>query len=213
MRSDAQLGLFARGEPAIGTRFAGARRVALDRTSWVEHVPGWLAPSGALFESLLAAAAWEQRDRWMFERMVREPRLTAEFPDLSAVPLPLLREIGAALSRHYGVPYDGLWVNLYRDERDSTSWHGDRPSCKRDECIVPVLSLGATRRFLIRPRDGGKSTVFQPAGGDLIVMGGRCQKDWLHAVPKQTQPAGARISVNFQSTLQATPNAPETSRR
>ncbi len=205
LRSDAQLGLFAHGQPTVDKRFASARRVALDRFSWVEHVPGWLSSSDALFESLLAVARWEQRDRWMFERMVREPRLTAEYPDLSAVPLPLLREIGASLSEHYGIPYDGLWLNLYRDQRDSTSWHGDRPSCKRDECIVPVLSLGATRRFLLRSRDGGKSTVFQPAGGDLIVMGGRCQKDWLHAVPKQTRSAGARISVNFQSTLQATP--------
>jgi alkylated DNA repair dioxygenase AlkB len=199
-----QLRLFAGAKPTIDTGFATARRIHLDPFSWVDYVPNWLSDDEQLFESLLGVARWEQRDRWMFDRMVREPRMTAEYPVLSEAPVPLLREIGAALSEHYRIPYDGLWMNLYRDHRDSTSWHGDRPSCKRDECIVPVLSLGAPRRFLIRSRQGGKSAVFNPAGGDLIVMGGRCQKDWLHAVPKQSQPAGARISVNFQSMLQAT---------
>jgi alkylated DNA repair dioxygenase AlkB len=116
-----------------------------------------------------------------------------------------LRDIAGSLSSHYGVPYDGLWLNLYRDHRDSTSWHGDWPSCKRDVCVVPVLSLGASRRFLVRPRDGGKSIVLTPRSGDLVVMGGRCQRDWLHCVPKQAATAGPRVSVNFKSTLQARP--------
>jgi alkylated DNA repair dioxygenase AlkB len=101
------------------------------------------------------------------------------------------------------VPYDGLWLNLYRDHRDSTSWHADKLSCRRDVCVVPVLSLGASRQFLIRPRTGGRALAFTPSSGDLIVMGGRCQRDWVHSVPKQARSAGARISVNFQSTLQA----------
>ena len=123
----------------------------------------------------------------------------------SETPILLLRTIGAALAEHYRVPYDGLWVNLYRDNRDSTSWHADSSSCKRDECIVPVLSLGAARRFLVRPRKGGASTAFTPEGGDLIVMGGRCQRDWLHSVPKQREYAGPRVSVNFKSAAQAIP--------
>ena len=68
---------------------------------------------------------------------------------------------------------------------------------------MPVLSLGATRRFLLKPREGGRSIVLVPAGGDLIVMGGRCQRDWQHCVPKQTSPTGARISVNYSSRAQA----------
>ena len=103
------------------------------------------------------------------------------------------------------MPYDGLRINLYRDHRDSTGWHGDRPTCKRDECIVPVLGLGAARRFLLKPRDGGHSIALAPASGDLAAMGGRCQRDWLHCVPKQARTAGMRISVNFPSRLQATP--------
>ena len=56
-------------------------------------------------------------------------------------------------------------------------WHADRPADKLDEAVIPVLSLGATRRFLIKPDRGGRSTVITTHGGDLVVMGGRCQKD------------------------------------
>jgi alkylated DNA repair dioxygenase AlkB len=136
----------------------------------------------------------------MYEGLVDEPRLTAEVPVLSQAPIQALRDIGAALSAQYGVTFDGLWLNLYRDHRDSTSWHADSHARKRPECVVPVLSLGATRRFLVRPREGGRSISFTVAGGDLIAMGGRCQRDWLHCVPKETQRAGTRISVNFKSS-------------
>ncbi len=97
----------------------------------------------------------------------------------------MLRTIAATLSTHYDVQYDRLWMNLYRDHHDGTGWHADRPANKRDTAIVPVLSLGATRRFLIRPAGGGPKTVLTPAGGDLVVMGGRCQRDWVHCVPGQ----------------------------
>jgi alkylated DNA repair dioxygenase AlkB len=67
---------------------------------------------------------------------------------------------------------------------------------------VPVLSLGAQRRFLIKPVSGGASVAFAPRGGDLLVMGGRAQRDWRHTAPKQTRPAGPRISLNFSSRAQ-----------
>jgi alkylated DNA repair dioxygenase AlkB len=174
---------------AVDTRFTTARRIDLDETSWVEHVPGWLQGSGALFDELLATAPWEQRYRMMFARRFIEPRLTAEYPDIAQAPQALLHTVAESLSEHYGVPYRKLWMNLYRTHRDSTGWHGD--------LIGKVLSLGATRRFLIKPAEGGASESFTVGAGDLIVMGGRSQRDWRHSVPKQTTPAGARISVNF----------------
>lgn len=189
-------------KPCVDASFATRQRTALDTTSWIEVVPRWLANPDALFAHLLDALRWEQRERYMYTGMVTEPRLTAELHDFAAAPSPLLVEAAAALSTQYGVQYDGLWCNLYRDGRDSTAWHGDRISCKRDECVVPVLTLGATRRFLIKPKQGGRSVVFRPAAGDLLVMGGRCQRDWLHAVPKTAEPCGARISLNFMSREQ-----------
>lgn len=191
---------------AVDASFATAQRTPLDEHSWVEHVPGWLTGSAELFDHLLALPGWEQRERWMPQGKVAEPRLTIDVADLDAAPHPVLRTVADALTAHYGVHYDGLWMNLYRDHRDSTGWHGDAASCRRTVCTVPVLSLGAARRFLVRPADGGPSTTFSPVSGDLVVMGGRCQTDWRHAVPKQTQPSGPRVSVNFRATSQSRPD-------
>jgi alkylated DNA repair dioxygenase AlkB len=202
-----QPSLFDAEDPRVDAGFATARRIRLDAHSWVEHVPSWLTGSEQLFDQLLETAPWEQRERWMYTRTVTEPRLTAEYPRLALAPQAMLHTLAGVLSRHYGVAYDGLWVNLYRDHHDSTGWHGDGPSARRTECIVPVLSLGAARRFLIRPVDGGTSTVLQPLSGDLVVMGGRCQTDWRHCVPKQTGSAGPRISVNFSARSQAAPDS------
>ena len=198
-----QLDLFDSDQVTVDKSFTAARRVWLDRTSWVEHVPGWLTGGRGLLARLRDSAAWEQRERWMFTQMVTEPRLTAEYPVLADAPQPELHLIAAALSAHYGVAYDRVWMNFYRDQGDGTGWHADRPANRPETAIVPVLSLGATRRFLIRPEAGGPSTVFSPASGDLIVMGGRCQRDWRHCVPKQKTPAGPRSSLNFSSRQQA----------
>jgi alkylated DNA repair dioxygenase AlkB len=194
-----QPGLFDEDEPSLDRSFATARLVQLDETAWVEHVPGWLAGSSQVLGMVLDTIAWEQRQRWMYTRMVTEPRMTAEYPVLADAPQPILREIGAALSDHYGVRYERLWMNLYRDNNDGAGWHADRPANKLPETVIPVLSLGATRRFLIRPAAGGKSTVFSPASGDLIVMGGTCQRGWVHCVPKQKTAAGPRASLNFSA--------------
>ena len=177
--------------------FSHARRIQLDQGSWIEHIPSWLAEPESLFAELIRIAPWLQRDRWMYTRTVIEPRLTAGYPDVDEVPLEALRAIAAALSEHYGVRYRSLWVNLYRDQHDSTAWHGDNIGRLQAECIVPVLTLGASRRFLMRPTPGGPTWTFRPVSGDLIVMGGRAQRDWRHCVPKESTPSGPRISINF----------------
>lgn len=200
-----QPSLFDEDRLGLDPTFSTAVRTPLDEHSWVEHVPGWLTGSAELFDHLLATSGWEQRERWTPVGKVDEPRLTIDVADLDAAPHPVLRTVADALTAHYGVVYDGLWMNLYRDHRDSTGWHGDAASCRLPECTVPVLSLGAARRFLLRPVDGGPSTVVSPVSGDLVVMGGRCQTDWRHSVPKQTTGSGPRISVNFRASSQASP--------
>jgi len=197
-----QQSLFAGADVEIDASFGTVVRYDLDETSWVELVPGWLSGDDRLLGRLVAAVPFEQHQRWMYNQLFDEPRLTAEYPDIGAAPESFVRVIADALSRRYGVTYDGLWLNLYRDERDGTGWHRDWATCKRELCIVPVLSLGATRRFLLKPRAGGSSTALTVTGGDLVVMGGRCQRDWLHSVPKQSRPAGARVSLNFESSWQ-----------
>jgi alkylated DNA repair dioxygenase AlkB len=200
--------------PAIDEGFTAARRIDLDQASWIEHVPAWLSGGGALFDELMAAAPWEQRHRYIRELgRVIEPRLTAEYQDVSAAPQPMLHTITASLAEHYGVPYRYLWLNLYRTHRDSTSWHGDPIGKVQPTSIVPVVSLGATRRFLIKPVQGGRSLSLTAAAGDLIVMGGRSQLDWRHSVPKQATPAGPRISINFAPHLAVSPRPPYESTR
>jgi alkylated DNA repair dioxygenase AlkB len=197
--------LFANEESslAIDTSFATAKRIAIDAHSWVEVVPCWMSGSRILFDALATAVPWSQHERQLFDQTFLEPRLTAEYRNLRNVPEKALLDAASALSQHYGVMYDNLWLNLYRDGQDSTGWHRDRFSCRRPECIVPVLTLGATRQFLVKPRSGGNSIAFKPGSGDLIVMGGRSQEDWVHSVPKDPGVGEQRISINFQSSVQA----------
>jgi len=193
--------LFEASGPTVDVEFTSARRIKLDETSWVEHVPSWLGASSALFDELLAGAPWEQRYRYIRGQRVAEPRLTAEYRDIAEAPQQLLHIVTDALTQHYGVAYRYLWLNLYRTNRDSTSWHGDPIGKVQQTSMVPVLSLGAARRFLIKPTDGGKSLSLTVGSGDLVVMGGRSQRDWRHSVPKQATPAGPRISINFAPHL------------
>jgi alkylated DNA repair dioxygenase AlkB len=203
MQVPRQANLFtSAGEIKPDAAFATAARTALDAHAWVELVPAWLSGADALFERLAACVPWQQHHRRLFDQVFLEPRLTAEYRDVREAPEPVA-ELAAALSIHYGVRYDSVWLNLYRDGRDSTGWHRDRFSCRQPECVVPVLTLGATRRFLLRPRRGGPSVSMSPRAGDLVVMGGRCQQDWVHGVPKAPGGPEARISVNFQSSDQA----------
>jgi alkylated DNA repair dioxygenase AlkB len=182
--------------------FESATVHPLDEQSWITHVPGFLTGHRQLLADLTALDVWEQRQRWMFDRRVEEPRLTGEYADLNAAPK-LLAELAGTLGERLRVPYDRIWMNWYRDNHDGTGWHADRPANNATTAVVPVLSLGAPRRFLVRPFGGGPSTVFTPAGGDLIIMQGRCQRDWQHCVPKQKAPAGARMSLNFSSVTQS----------
>jgi alkylated DNA repair dioxygenase AlkB len=189
--------------PAINiAAFDGATVHRLDEESSITHVQGLVTGHHELTRQLGELTGWEQRRRWMYHREVDVPRLTHEYRDLATAPA-FLVEVAGALSEYCGVPYDGIWMNWYRDHNDSTSWHADRPANIPRTAIVPVLSLGATRRFLIRPNAGGRSTTFSPAGGDVLIMQGRCQRDWQHSVPKQQIPAGPRMSVNFSSVAQA----------
>jgi alkylated DNA repair dioxygenase AlkB len=200
----AQVDLFATQASTLGvdSSFATANRVALDEHSWIDVVTGWISAPHLLFERLVSAVPWQQHDRVLFDQTFREPRLTGEYRDLKDAPEPALSDACHALSQRYGVVYDGLWLNFYRNGQDSSAWHRDRPVRRLPHSIVPVLTLGGTRRFLVKPYTGGKSLVFRPRSGDLIVMGGRAQADWLHSVPKEPGITDPRVSINFQSSMQ-----------
>ena len=197
-----QPGLFDAKEPgtiAFDASFSGVRRIDLDPGSWLEVQEGWVGGSGDLFEAILKARKWAQRTRRMYEGRVLEPRLTAPWNLGSGAPLEprILDDMRLALSRRYGVVFDSIGFNLYRDGADSVAWHGDRILREIEEPVVALVSLGERRKFLLRPRGGGKSRPFLLGQGDLLVTGGKTQRTWEHSVPKVAA-AGPRISLAFR---------------
>ena len=194
--------LFDRDAPSFDGTFSSLQRIELDAESWVDHVPSWVRGSDPLFLELLERCRWGQRERWMYDRKVIEPRLTAAWELSTGEPLrpSLLEEMRCVLSARYGVVFDSAGFNLYRDGRDSVAWHGDRIEKEIERPVVALLSLGEPRKLLLRPRSGGRSQVFLTGRGDLLVMGGRTQRTWEHSVPKVAH-AGARLTVAFRHGL------------
>jgi alkylated DNA repair dioxygenase AlkB len=180
--------------PDFDSRFSDAGRRFLGAGAWVDLVPGFVTGADSLFDEVLAAAPWAAHDRPMYDRVVAEPRLTTRRWEDAP---PVVTRMADALSEHYGLPLGVVSANLYRDGRDSVAWHGDRIGRKRAETVVAVLSLGTSRRFLMRPKGGGASVRMSPESGDLLVMGGTCQRTWEHTVPKCAY-AGPRISIQFR---------------
>lgn len=190
------------GEIAFDLSFAGLVRDELGDGAWVDRVPGWVRGADILFDRLLTGCGWQQHTIWMYEQRVTEPRLTARY-DLAedGLPAAVLAPMAEALSAQYGVTFTQVGANLYRDGTDSVAWHGDRVARELPEATVALVCLGHPRPFKLRPKGGGRSVRYLPARGDLLVMGGSCQRTWEHSVPK-VRAAGPRMSVQFRHAYQ-----------
>jgi alkylated DNA repair dioxygenase AlkB len=172
--------------------------------AWIDVRAGWLSESEDLFDALATCIPWRAERRQMYDRVLDVPRLVS-FHDLlsETVPHPALARLRVRLNdiyaRELGEPFTSAGLCLYRDGNDSVAWHGDTigRSSTRDT-MVAILSLGATRMFALRPRSGGRSLRLPQGHGDLLVMGGSCQRTWEHAVPKTAKPTGPRISIQFR---------------
>jgi alkylated DNA repair dioxygenase AlkB len=178
--------------------FAGLRRDQLDARTWIDVAPGWVPDHEDLFAWMRDHVPWRQRTRTMWDREVLEPRLVGGWESAEQLP-PEIRQLTDPLSARYGVRFDSCWVNLYRDGSDAVAWHGDTNRKTLRNPLVCTVSLGARRSFLLKPRAGGPvAKRYQPGGGDLIVMGGACQHEWLHAVPRERRVSGARMSITLR---------------
>ena len=192
------------GPISFDASFSALRRIDLDPASWLDVQEGWVRGSDRLFDRILKGRKWSQRTRRMYDGRVLEPRLTAPWNLRSGAPLEpaILEEIRLALSRRYGVVFDSIGFNLYRDGQDSVAWHGDKIFKEIEEPIVALVSFGEPRKFLLRPKGGGKSRPFHLGRGDLLVTGGKTQRTWEHSVPKVAA-AGPRISLAFRYGMDA----------
>jgi alkylated DNA repair dioxygenase AlkB len=187
----------------VGPVAPAAGRVVLGDGAWLDVRRGWIAGADALFERLHRCVPWRAERRVMYEREVAVPRLLAFYDEGDELPDRSLDEAKLVLDRHYGAelgePFRTAGLSLYRDGRDSVAWHGDRIGRgNTHDTIVAIVSLGAPRASLLRPRGGGHSHRYEAGHGDLLVMGGSCQRTWEHSVPKFPRATGPRISVQFR---------------
>jgi len=172
--------------------------------AWLDVRPGWITGADALFERAASAVPWRAERRTMYDRVVEVPRLMCFYGEGMDLPDPVLTAARDALSEHYrpelGEPLRTAGLCLYRDGRDSVAWHGDTIGRgSTEDTVVAIVSLGTPRALLLRPRDGSGPVLRHDVGhGDLLVMGGSCQRTWEHAVPKSTRVTGPRISVQFR---------------
>jgi alkylated DNA repair dioxygenase AlkB len=188
--------------PALG-RLDDVRRTVLTRGAWVDVLPGWVRGADDVFVRLVDEVPWHAERRQMYDRVVDVPRLLSFYDEQDELPHPLLTAVRDALTEHYlpdlGEPFTTAGLCYYRDGRDSVAWHGDTIGRgQREDTMVAIVSFGEARRLALRPRGGGESLGFALGHGDLIVMGGSCQRTWEHAILKTARPVGPRISVQFR---------------
>lgn len=179
------------------------QRTALAHGAWLDLLPGWVSGADALFERLAESVPWRAERRQMYDQVVDVPRLLSFYGEGEPLPDPALEEARRGLDAHYrphlGEPLCTAGLCLYRDGRDSVAWHGDTSGRRVRETVVAIVSLGTPRALLLRPRHGGGPTLRHEVGhGDLLVMGGTCQRTWQHAIPKTAKVTGPRISVQFR---------------
>ncbi|NUT52099.1 MAG: alpha-ketoglutarate-dependent dioxygenase AlkB [Saccharothrix sp.] len=199
-----QVSLFDDGAQAPALRpLTGVRRTELGDGAWVDVLPGWLTGADALFRRLAAEVPWRAERRQMYERVVDVPRLLCFYDEHAPLPDPVLTDARSDLSARYadelGEPFRTAGLCYYRDGRDSVAWHGDTIGRgSTEDTMVAILSVGTPRALALRPRGGGATVRYALGHGDLIVMGGSCQRTWEHAVPKASKAVGPRISVQFR---------------
>ncbi|RKT55870.1 alpha-ketoglutarate-dependent dioxygenase AlkB [Saccharothrix australiensis] len=199
-----QVSLFDDGAEPPGLRpLTGVRRTVLGDGAWIDVLPGWLTGADELFRRLAADVPWRAERRQMYERVVTVPRLLCFYGEDAALPDPVLAEARAALSDRYadelGEPFRTAGLCYYRDGRDSVAWHGDTIGRGgAEDTMVAIVSVGTPRALVLRPRGGGATVRYALGHGDLVVMGGSCQRTWEHAVPKTAKSVGPRISIQFR---------------
>jgi alkylated DNA repair dioxygenase AlkB len=160
------------------------------------------ATAEAWFTDLRTAVPWKAERRRMYDREVDVPRLTAHYhlgeADPSGLPAAIVgaaREVAEATA----VPFNSVGLNLYRDGRDSVAAHNDHLYELVEGFPIALLSLGATRRMVIRAKEPPRRIMqLDLEAGSLLLMSYATQLHYTHGVPKTADPVGERISLAFR---------------
>ena len=203
MSVDFQASLLDSGAVGVGPLTGRIHRTELSRGAWVDVLPGWFEGADQVFEQLVEEVPWRAERRQMYDNVVDVPRLVHTYGVGEALPHDALTQAREALSAHYrpelGEPFVTAGCCYYRDGHDSVAWHGDNIGRGRSvDTMVAIVSFGSPRRLQLRPVGGHTEVTHALGHGDLIVMGGSCQRTWEHAVPKTARPVGPRVSVQFR---------------
>ena len=165
----------------------------------------------ALFQELRMRVPWEMHRICLFGREVDSPRLSCWIGDPGAaytysgtrfVPRPwpeVLLPVRQRLSRELGIAFNSVLANLYCDGRDAMGWHSDSEAELGPQPVIASVSLGATRRFVLRQRrDPSVKLALDLVPGSLLVMAGDTQRHYRHALPRTARPVGERINLTFR---------------
>jgi alkylated DNA repair dioxygenase AlkB len=192
-------------------------RITLARGAWLDHEPAWLSQDDAdmALTALRGELAWEQREIVLFGRRILQPRLIAwagevgyRYSGQTLEPrafTPAARRLLERVRAEAGAPFNHVLVNRYRTGEDSMGLHADDEPELGPDPRVATVSLGAGRRFIVKPRrkEDGPRQDLELGHGALLVMGGTCQRHYVHGVPRQAGVMGERISLTFRRLLRA----------
>ena len=181
-------------------RKAPVERIQLDDTSWLDVVRGFAADTERTLAWMIEHVDWRQNTEIRGGRKVDDPRLYGALSREEAEADETFRFTRLILDARYRVRLDGPHLVYYRDGRDSMGFHRDDEMRWVDHTVIAGLAFGATRPFQLVARSGGPVTSIDVASGDLYVMGGRCQADWYHGVPKLPEGCGPKISAVWRWT-------------
>jgi alkylated DNA repair dioxygenase AlkB len=172
-----------------------------DAQGGIRYWPGFAGASLAAdwFHALQAKATWAHLQRPMYDRVVDVPRLLATYR-IDALPPGLpLADMLSRVKDHVPAPYSNVGLNLYRDGNDSVAMHGDKLHTLKTGHPITIVSLGESRRMLIRAKGGDRTTLaIELEPGSLLSMSHASQLTHEHGVPKTKAPHGPRISAVFR---------------
>jgi alkylated DNA repair dioxygenase AlkB len=182
-------------------------RLDLGGGAWVDVARGWMAGADELFEYLRDEVSWQGSRLFRYDHFVEERRVSSSWESGNPLPHPALAEATRVLQHRYRAQFPGFGMIQYRDGSDGQAFHRDTDMRWLDDTVVAILTLGAQRPWLLRPRSSrhdhepghGATHDLAPASGDLIVMGGRAQADWEHSVPYlAARSIRPRISIQWR---------------